>query len=295
MGEPALQLEPAEEVVAEQAGEQTAKFVVIEGGKDAAVGAGEELAGQSAARGLLAGAGAELAAIGGVLLILLWPSPIAPDPPMPRYSPGSATPTSSSAPGDTQTCGAPTAQNDSEATPPSAPASAAPPDTERDPDEKKCPPHLWVVVESHKPEETINDRRNLATKTKNPDQARGYNFEADAIEENGKLREIEATDRKYRCARCGKETEVDILFKDGQIGEASSKKAKQVASGKRDQAKLQNDLQRQLNQDTNTTHMPMAKVDNSKDLNNTVDQNGRSSKQIFEERGYQVELLPGSS
>lgn len=84
MGDPALQLGPAEEVAAEQAAQQTTRLVVIEGGKSAAAGAGETVAGETAAEGLLAGAGATLAAIGVALLILLWPSDIAPEP---RISP----------------------------------------------------------------------------------------------------------------------------------------------------------------------------------------------------------------
>ncbi len=95
MGEPALQLAPAEEAAAEEAARQTTRFVVIEGGKSAAAGTGEAVAGEAVAGeavaegGILAGAGAGLLAVGAALLILFWPSEIAPEPTAgPRPTPG---------------------------------------------------------------------------------------------------------------------------------------------------------------------------------------------------------------
>ena len=81
MGDPALNLLPEEEVLAEEAGQQTTQLVLIEGGKDAAVG-GEVVAGETAGESILAGLGTAGAATMAFLLVLLWPSKIAPDPPM---------------------------------------------------------------------------------------------------------------------------------------------------------------------------------------------------------------------
>jgi hypothetical protein len=80
MAEPAL--ESSEEVAAEEAAEQTARLVVIEGGKSAAAGATEAGATEVAGEGFLAGAGVAAAAIAAFFLVLLWPSEIAPEPSM---------------------------------------------------------------------------------------------------------------------------------------------------------------------------------------------------------------------
>src|SRR5678810_352800 len=82
MGEPALELAPAEELAAEEAAKQTTRLVLIEGGKGAAAGTGEVIAGETVAEGLLAGAGAVALAVGAFFLVLLWPSEIAPEPRM---------------------------------------------------------------------------------------------------------------------------------------------------------------------------------------------------------------------
>jgi len=90
MGEPAVELAPAEEFAAEEAAKQTTRLVLIEGGKGAAAEAGEVAAGETVGEGLLAGAGATAMAVGAFFLVLLWPSEIAPEPsmgPRPRPSP----------------------------------------------------------------------------------------------------------------------------------------------------------------------------------------------------------------
>lgn len=264
MGDPLLQLGPVEEAVAEQAAKQTAKLVVIEGGKRAAAGAGEALAAETAA----AGVGATLLAVAGALLVLLWPSPIASELPVPRPTAGPST------------------------LPPPVPQSD-PKTVEECPERKGCPPHNWIINSPDKsPDETIKDRLSLAKNVKDQKSARGYGFEAAAIEEN-KKHGIEATDREYKCTKCGAIQEVDVVFKDGQLAECKSKNAKQMASKKvKRQAENYVDIQRQINELKKTTHQPLAKLDNSADLKNTVDQNGRTSREIMTKRGYEIELLP---
>jgi len=72
---PAPELGPAEEVIAQQVAKQTGKVIFVEFGKKAA------------ARGILAGAGATVLALGLALLVLLWPSKIASDVPGPNAGP----------------------------------------------------------------------------------------------------------------------------------------------------------------------------------------------------------------
>lgn len=80
------------------------------------------------------------------------------------------------------------------------------------------------------PDVTIEkDLANAAAlPAKKADDARGYSFEAKAIAENMKKRQIETTSKKLRCKICGAEQELDVVFKDGQIAECSSKKGENV-------------------------------------------------------------------
>ena len=94
MAEPALQLLPAEEAAAEAAATQTAKLVVIEGGQSAAA---EAAGAEVAVEGFLAGAGVVAAGIAAALLVLLWPSQIAPEPTTASRSKPQSTPTPSPA------------------------------------------------------------------------------------------------------------------------------------------------------------------------------------------------------
>ena len=156
-------------------------------------------------------------------------------------------------------------------------------------DQKRCPPHDWVVVsEGEDPDTTIakNNANAQALPAKKADQARGYLFEVKAIEAN-KKRGIKKTSRKLQCRICKVDQELDIVFNDGQIGECSSKKAKKVADGKRDQAKRQKEIQVLMNKESGKEHKPLAKIDGS-----LADATGKDSAQaVFERREYQVEVV----
>lgn len=166
------------------------------------------------------------------------------------------------------------------------------------PDADKCPPHAWVVDPKESgtnPDDKIKELREAATRARSighHKEARGYDFEADAIEKN-KSRGIETTDRLYRCSKCGAVQQVDILFKNGQFGECKSKKANQMKNPRvKAQSTRYVDLQRQMNELKKTSHQPLAKLDNSEELKKTVDSKGRTSREIMIKRGYEIELLP---
>jgi hypothetical protein len=264
MGEPALNLAPAEEATGEAAAQQTTKLVLIEGGKDAAAaeGGGE-------AAGLLATLG-EIAAVASIaaiaLVALLWPTDIAPDPPMPQAGPDPPAP---------------------DPAPPPVPQQN--PEPKQDcPETKKCPPHDWYVADPGKSaEDGMAEQQNkIDDLKKSPSRAgqmRGAQFEKDAIDLNGRKRPIESTGRIYRCRRCGAEQEVDIVFKDGQIAEAKSRNFKGVKSGG-DQAGRYTDLQTSLNKQNGTNFKPLGKLDKSRP---DVDQ----SAEKFDSRGFEVEQL----
>ena len=81
MGEPALQLLSTEAALGEAAAKQTARLIVIEGGKSAALATGElavsEGVASTALRGAGVVAGGTAAAAGAFLVGLLWPSILA--------------------------------------------------------------------------------------------------------------------------------------------------------------------------------------------------------------------------
>jgi hypothetical protein len=160
------------------------------------------------------------------------------------------------------------------------------------PKSDKCPPHAWIVEKNgDNPDDAIKKLRDEAKK-RTDESARGYDFEAGAIEKN-KVRGIEATNREYKCTKCGAIQEVDIVFKDGRLGEYKSKNARQMAKDKvKKQALKYVDIQRQMNELRQSSQKPLAKLDSSDDLKNTIDQNGRTSEQIMRKRGYEIELLP---
>ena len=164
------------------------------------------------------------------------------------------------------------------------------------PDEKQaeqppCPPHDWEIDPTN-PGGSADDgikkaeenAQALAKKTseKDQNQRRGYLFEARAIEAN-KPRKISFTGRTYRCKKCKQKQEIDIGFDSGQIAECSSKLAKQVNKGKRDQAKREKEIQEMLNKD----QKPLAKIDGSGEMQSEAD----GAKEVFERRGYATEVL----
>jgi hypothetical protein len=163
----------------------------------------------------------------------------------------------------------------------------------KEPEKKKeCPPHTWKIVSEDDPDQHIKNLLKDAKESKDRGRGRGLDFEATGIEEN-KKHGIETTNRVYKCVKCGQIQQVDIVFKDGQLGECKSKKAKQTRSKEvKRQAERYLDIQRQVNHVRKTGHKPLAKLDNSEDLKKTVDENGRTSKEIMKKRGYDIELLP---
>src|SRR5215831_8372868 len=82
MADPALKLPPVEELAAEDAAQQTTRLIIIQGGKSAATAAETTAAAETTGEGLLAGVSAAGLAIAAGLIVLLWPSEIAPEPTM---------------------------------------------------------------------------------------------------------------------------------------------------------------------------------------------------------------------
>jgi hypothetical protein len=154
----------------------------------------------------------------------------------------------------------------------------------------QCPPHDWVIDEG-RPGVSADDgiahaqdnAKALETKPSKADQRRGYVFEARAIEANKQRKPISFTGRTYICRRCGKEQEIDIGFEDGQIAECSSKKAKQVDTGKKEQAKKEKEIQAMLNKD----QKPLAKIDGRGEMGSEA----QGAKEVFERRNYNTEIL----
>ncbi len=153
--------------------------------------------------------------------------------------------------------------------------------------ESVCPPHNWVEVERKAPDETkslldsmVSD---LQSKPSKAEVMRGWVFEKMALAENQKIKDVEASSVKYRCSKCGDEQEIDILFKDGQIGESKSRNFKGIKSTKDQLARIA-DIQRQLNQKNKTNLQPLAKLDNTRP-------NIEDSAEYVKDHGVDVERL----
>jgi hypothetical protein len=272
MADPALQLAPAEEALGEAAAQQTARLIVIEGGKGTAAAA-EGTAGEELIAGLADAVLTTGAAVAAALLVLLWPSSIGPEPEFPRNT---------------------TTQGDSGQHPVAPPVQetqtmvAECPAASKQPKASGCPPHQWVVVDPGKSlKEGIEEKdqlvKHLSRSPSRSEMMRGQQFERDAMEANGRQRQIKCTGRVYRCLKCGAEQEVDIIFEDGQIAEAKSRSFDGIKK-KGKQAARYVDIQSWLNETQNTTYKPLAKIDES-----LPDADQSAAKYVS--RGHQVEPL----
>jgi len=269
MGQPALQLLPAETATAEAAAKQATRLILIEGGKNAALATGEAAAsegllsalGRSAVGGVLGTAAAPVIAF---LTVLFWPTTL----------------------GDGTLKQPPSNQASSATTPAAVPQSNLEP-VQKCPERKGCPPHDWEVKTPGKSvEEAVRDfDKRIAGLRNSPSQAgemRGVQFERDAMILNNKKHPIEAVGTEYVCRRCGKEQEVDIIFKDGQIAESKSANFKQVSKSK--QPRKLADLQSFFNCNKGTSFKPLAKLDdNHPDVDRVA--------QKFHDRGFELERL----
>jgi hypothetical protein len=149
-----------------------------------------------------------------------------------------------------------------------------------------CPPHEWQEESRKSIEETKTDNHRKATKLRSKpskaDQARGPEFENQAIEANMDVLEIRATSVIYRCTKCGAEQEVDILGKD-RIAEAKSR-TKKGWKNAAPQHKNYRDIQGQV---FGEGTRPLGKADNSK----LTDDDQKWLNDKLNDRGLDCEIL----
>lgn len=279
MAKPALplQLLPAEEAIGEAAAQQATRFIVIEGGKGAAVNealavssrtALEEAVVVTAGRTLLIGLTRFVCA-----LIAFYPSSTATGSedqpswsqnPDPKKEP---LPVPNQTPEIVQNCPV---------------------------DKPDCPPHQWVVKKAgeslDKATKRLQDQIDYLEKKKSPEKIRykeSLQFEKKAMELNNKKRPIESVSTIYKCVNpgCKAVQEVDILFEDGQVAESKSASLKTVRDDEyRKQSERLKDLQKFLNCQNGKTFKPMLKSDaNHKDANDV--------EQEYQKRGFEIESL----
>lgn len=123
------------------------------------------------------------------------------------------------------------------------------------------------------------DISNLEGKPSRAAQIRGYEFEKKAIIHNKEKLPIEKCGKVYRCKKCKKEQEVDIVG-GNRVAETKSRTSKGVKN-KSDQCKRLKSIQSQL---FDPSKKPLAKIDG--DLNDFS-----KSKEIYERRGFEVECV----
>ena len=108
---------------------------------------------------------------------------------------------------------------------------------------------------------------------------RGLEFENAAVTDNMEKMDIQAVGRTYRCSKCAKEQEVDIVGRD-QVAEAKSRNFKGVKNAGK-QARRVRDIQQKL---FGPTKNPRAKLDGSLE---DVEQSAAK----YLERGFDVEKV----
>jgi len=144
--------------------------------------------------------------------------------------------------------------------------------------------HDWEEVDSGvSPDDQVNklesDISHLEGKPSRTSQKRGYEFEKKAVIDNKEKLPIDKCSKEYKCKKCKKTQEVDIVG-DNRVAEAKSRKTKGVKN-KSSQCKRLKSIQ---SQHFDPGKKPLAKIDG--DLEDV-----HESKKIYERRGFEVEIV----
>jgi hypothetical protein len=143
--------------------------------------------------------------------------------------------------------------------------------------------HDWQETKRETPEETKQKNSDnaavLRSKPSKASQAKGPEFENEAIDKNMEKLQVQATSVEFKCSKCGIQQEVDIVGKD-QIAEAKNRTAKGV-KGASQQHKNYRDIQAKR---FNKEQKPVGKF--PKDHPEATD-----VESIFSRRGFQAEGL----
>lgn len=144
--------------------------------------------------------------------------------------------------------------------------------------------HEWEEVHSGvSPDDQVSklegDVSKLEGKPSQASQKRGYEFEKKAVIDNKEKLPIDKCSKEYKCKKCKKTQEVDIVGND-RVAEAKSRNSKGVKN-KSSQCKRLKSIQ---SQHFDPSKKPLAKIDG--DLDDV-----QESKEIYERRGFEVEIV----
>jgi hypothetical protein len=144
--------------------------------------------------------------------------------------------------------------------------------------------HEWEEVNSGvSPDDQVSklegDVSKLEGKPSQASQKRGYEFEKKAVIDNKEKLPIDKCSKEYKCKKCKKTQEVDIVGND-RVAEAKSRNSKGVKN-KSSQCKRLKSIQ---SQHFDPSKKPLAKIDG--DLDDV-----QESKEIYERRGFEVEIV----
>jgi hypothetical protein len=144
--------------------------------------------------------------------------------------------------------------------------------------------HEWEEVNSGvSPDDQVSklegDVSKLEGKPSQASQKRGYEFEKKAVIDNKEKLPIDKCSKEYKCKKCKKTQEVDIVG-NGRVAEAKSRNSKGVKN-KSSQCKRLKSIQ---SQHFDASKKPLAKIDG--DLDDV-----QESKEIYERRGFEVEIV----
>ena len=158
---------------------------------------------------------------------------------------------------------------------------------EPDNPEKPCEreeDHVWEEIDdgiSADDQVSQLDKKisHLEGKPSRIEQKRGDEFEKKAVIDNKNKLPIDKCSKKYKCIKCPKTQEVDIVG-NGRVAEAKSRKSKNVQK-KSAQCKRLKGIQ---SQHFNPDKKPLAKIDGDLD-------DAEESRTIYERRGFDVEVV----
>lgn len=144
--------------------------------------------------------------------------------------------------------------------------------------------HDWVEIDSGlSPDDQVNklesDISHLEGKPSKTSQKRGYVFEKKAVIDNRDKLPIDKCSKEYKCKKCKKNQEVDVVG-GGRVAEAKSRKSKGVKN-KSSQCKRLKSIQ---SQHFDSSKKPLAKIDGELE-------DVQKSKEIYERRGFEVEIV----